>query len=141
MGSFVLSKRSKSRREGVDSRMIEIDDLAITITLIDYGHPKYSGLRSSEIQNELYQKQASLCDGYINIGNHQKGLALDFYAYVDGKASWEPHHLAVVAAAYLQAASMLGYKLSWGGFWETDSSEIINGIPYGWDMGHVELVD
>jgi len=28
-------------------------------------------------------------------------------------------------------------KLNWGGLWS--SSKKTNGIPYGWDMAHVEL--
>ncbi|MEO5344604.1 MAG: hypothetical protein H7842_15010, partial [Gammaproteobacteria bacterium SHHR-1] len=60
----------------------------------------------------------------------------DFYAYVDGRASWEREHLAMVAAAFLQAASHLGYAISWGGLWKQRGGGI-----YGWDMVHVELVD
>lgn len=143
---FKLSNRSKLNRTGIDPRLIEIDDLAITITVVDYGHGKYAGLRAAAIQNYLYLTGKSKCDGYRIRGNHQAaadgyGKALDFYAYVEGKASWEHHHLAMVAAAFLQAASLLGYKLKWGGFWNTDRSEFINGIPYGWDMSHVEIID
>lgn len=137
--TFALSNRSKERREGVDPRLIEIDDLAIQITVIDFGHPEHAGVRSDEEQFTLYQTGNSECDGINDISFHQKGMALDFYAYVDGKASWEPHHLAMVAAAYLQAASMLGYKLQWGGLWS--GREIINGVRYGWDAGHVQLME
>lgn len=138
---YVLSTRSKQNRKGIDPRLIEISDLAITISIIDFGHPSYAGLRSSKIQNQLYQKQLSSCDGYTYISNHQKGEALDFYAYVNGKASWQHDHLTIVAVAFLQSASILGYKIKWGGLWRTDSSKRINGIPYGWDMPHIELVD
>lgn len=143
---YILSASSKKRREGVDPRLIEIDDLAISISVIDFGHGSHAGLRADEEQYQLYLDQKSKCDGYKIRSNHQAasdgyGKALDFYAYVNGKASWEYRHLAMVAAAYLQAASLLGYKLKWGGFWKTDRSKIINGIPYGWDMPHVELVD
>lgn len=138
---YVLSNNSKRHREGIDPRLIEISDLAITISVIDFGHGRTAGLRSSEVQNQLYQKQRSQCDGYVSISNHQKGIALDFYAYVAGKTSWQHDHLAMVACAFLQAASILGYKIKWGGLWRTDSSERINGIPYGWDMPHIELID
>ena len=62
---------------------------------------------------------------------------MDFYAYINGAASWEHEHLAMVATAILQAASILGVKLNWGGLWS--STKKINGIPYGWDMAHMEL--
>ena len=117
--TYQLSNRSKARRAGVDPRLIEIDNLAITLTVVDYGHPELSGVRTDEEQFTLYNGGKSQCDGVNDISFHQKAKALDFYAYVDGKASWEHHHLAMVAAAYLQAASILGYKLEWGGFWKT----------------------
>lgn len=142
---YVLSTASKKHREGIDPRLIEISDLAITISVIDFGHPSTGGLRTDEEQYQLYLGQKSSCDGYKRRGRHQAaadgyGKALDFYAYV-GDTSYEHPHLAMVAAAFLQAASTLGYKIKWGGLWKADSSEIINGIPYGWDMPHIELID
>lgn len=128
---FQLSNSSKRRRQGIDPRLIEIDDLAITLTIIDYGHPADSGLRSAKRQHELFLSGKSKCDGYSKLSNHQSGKALDFYAYVDGRASWKHKHLAQVACAYYQAASILGYKIRWGGLFK----------PNGWDMPHIELVE
>jgi peptidoglycan L-alanyl-D-glutamate endopeptidase CwlK len=139
--SFRLSKSSLARRDGVDPRLIQIDDLAITLTLVDYGHPEFAGLRSAEDQKELHDRGASICDGTILKSLHQTGRALDFYAFVDGKASWDPAHLTMVAAAFLQAASILGYSLEWGGFWLGDNPITKDGISYGWDMPHVELAE
>jgi len=136
---FILSKRSLERREGVDSNLIAVNDLALKISVIDLGIPEHGGLRTAETQNQLYLDGFSKADGYNNLSNHQSGGALDFYAFVNGKASWEHHHLAMVAAAHLQAASMLGVKLSWGGFWGRKKPKLINGIPYGWDCAHIEL--
>lgn len=137
--SFKLSQRSKDNRSGISNELIEINDLAIQITAIDFGVPSDGGLRIAERQKELYDGGFSKADGYINLSNHQSGDALDFYAYVNGKASWESHHLAMVACAHLQAASMLGYKIQWGGFWQRKVPKFKNGIPYGWDMAHIEL--
>lgn len=136
---FKLSDKSKQRREGIDPRLIEISDLAIQISVIDFGIPGDGGLRIAERQHELFKDGKSKADGYDKLSEHQSGNALDFYAYVDGAASWEPEHLAMVAAAFLQAAAMLGYKLKWGGLWKSERSKIINGVPYGWDMPHVQL--
>tara|TARA_R110001599_G_scaffold88835_1_gene235807 strand:- start:164 stop:583 length:420 start_codon:yes stop_codon:yes gene_type:complete len=138
---FRLSSKSKANRRGVDPRLIEIDDLAITLTLVDYGHGRYAGKRTPELQCELFNDGKSRCDGTDRLSKHQSGKALDFYAYVDGRASWQHEHLAMVACAYLQAASMLGYKLKWGGLWKSRNPTIKNGIAYGWDCPHVELID
>ncbi len=127
---YQLSSKSKQRREGVDPRLVEISDLAIQITVVDFGHPADSGKRTAERQNELYLDGKSKADGYNKLSRHQSGKALDFYAFVDGKASWDTEHLAMVAAAFLQAASILGYKLKWGGLWKSFK-----------DYPHVELVD
>lgn len=135
MGNFTLSEKSKSNRIGIDNKLIQISDYAIQITLIDFGHGPDSGLRTPERQNQLYLAKASKDDGYTHKSKHQSGKALDFYAYVNGSASWEKPHLAMVACAFLQAAAHFGYKVSWGGLWK--GSDPI----YGWDMAHIQLED
>lgn len=115
---FKFSKTSLRRRQGIDSRLIEINDLALTLSTIDFGIPKFGGWRSPDDQHELFLLEKSKCDGHKRLSKHQLGRALDFYAYVDGKASWNKEHLAIVAAAHLQAACKLGYILEWGGLWK-----------------------
>ena len=126
--NFQLSKNSKANRAGVDHQLIEISDLAIQLTIVDFGIPKDGGIRTTKRQQQLFHDGKSKADGIHNKSNHQSGNALDFYAYVDGKASWDKYDLAMVAAAHLQAASQLGYKISWGGLW--------SGFP---DYPHIEL--
>lgn len=132
---FFLGEESIKNRAGVHPKLIEISDLAITLTLIDFGHGPYSGLRSTLDQSYLHTQGKSKADGTLVQSKHQYGTALDFYAYVDGKASWEPEHLAMVAAAFFQAASILGHRIKWGGLWEGEKESI-----YGWDMPHIELL-
>ena len=124
---YTFSKTSLKHREGVDQRLIDISDLAIRLSTVDFGIPGDGGVRTEARQNELYLSGVSKCDGVIKISNHQTGNALDVYAYV-GKASWEPEHLTTVACAMLQAASMLGHKMIWGGHWTSYC-----------DMPHFEL--
>jgi len=116
---YEFSKTSLKRREGIDGRLIEILDLAITITKVDFGIPQYGGLRTIEDQKHLFLNKKSNADGVKKPSYHQSGKAVDVYAYVDGKASWEPEHLSMVACAVLQSAAILGYKLSWGGLWRS----------------------
>lgn len=125
---FFLSESSKNHRVGVDERLIEISDLAITLTHVDFGHPSSSGFRTCEQQNQLFNQGKSRCDGYTLKSKHQSGLALDFYAFADGKASWDETHLTIVAAAFLEAGHRLNYKLEWGGFWQHFK-----------DMPHIQL--
>lgn len=116
---FKFSNKSAERLSGVDARMKEVMEKAITLSLIDFGIPKYGGLRTEEDQKFLYEDGKSKADGVRKKSKHQSGKAIDVYAYVDGKASWEPEHLSMVAAAVLQAASSLGYSVEWGGLWKS----------------------
>lgn len=125
---FKLSNSSLENRSGVDNRLIEISDMALSLSVFDFGHGRQSGLRTAEEQNQLYIDGKSQRDGYSKISYHQTGLALDFFAFVDGKASWQKYHLSMVAAAFLQAAAELGYPLKWGGLWKSFK-----------DFPHVEL--
>lgn len=138
--AYKLSENSKMNRSGADKKLIEISDLAITLTLVDFGHPKLAGKRSAEEQHNLWLDDMSQCDGYTKISKHQLGKALDFYAFVNGKASWYHPHLAMVATAHFQAASILGYRIKWGGLWKPKKPEIVDDVPYGWDCPHIELI-
>jgi len=136
---YKFSERSKERMRGVDSELRKVFDYAILISKIDFGIPRDGGLRTAERQNELFNEGKSKCDGYQDESRHQandfgESDALDFYAYVDGKASWDKMHLALVAATILQAASHLGIALEWGGFFGSKNGK------FGWDMPHFQKV-
>jgi len=115
--SFKFSRTSLNRLNTANRDIQKVAMRAIEITVIDFGIPQYGGLRTASEQKYLFDQDRSKCDGYEKKSYHQSGNALDFYAYVDGKASWNTEHLAMVAAAFLQAASELGVKLEWGGLW------------------------
>lgn len=116
--SFNFSDSSINRLNTVDAKLQEIAHLAIEITKVDFGIPPYGGTRTPEEQNKLFHDKKSQLDGYSKKSHHQTGRALDVYAFVNGKASWENEHLAMVAAAMIQAANHLGYKIEWGGLWD-----------------------
>jgi len=127
---FKLGQNSLNNRAGVDPRLIEISNRAIQISIIDFGIPSSGGLRTVEDQAKLFTAGKSKADGRTYKSYHQSGRALDVYAYVDGKASWDKLHLALVATAMLQASAQLGYRLKWGGNWKS------------WqDFPHFELED
>lgn len=128
MRRFQFSPASLRNRRGVDKRLIDISDRAIQLTIVDFGIPSLGGLRTELQQNTLFNGGKSKCDGFNIRSKHQDGLALDFYAYVDGKASWNKHHLAMVATAWLQAAAELKIPVKWGGLWDFA------------DYPHIELI-
>jgi peptidoglycan L-alanyl-D-glutamate endopeptidase CwlK len=115
---FVFGKKSKKRLQRVDSRLQEVMKRALELSLIDFGIPEYGGLRTAEEQWELFQTGKSKADGMNKKSYHQTGKAVDIYAYVEGKASWDECYLSLIATAVLQAANELGYKVTWGGLWK-----------------------
>tara|TARA_R110000764_G_scaffold221066_1_gene309398 strand:+ start:201 stop:590 length:390 start_codon:yes stop_codon:yes gene_type:complete len=117
--TFKLGANSINNMSGIDERLISITELAITLTNIDFGIPSTGGLRSTEDQAKLFTSGVSKADGRTNKSYHQTGKAVDVYAYVDGKASWDKLHLSLIAAAMLQASSQLGFELKWGGLWKS----------------------
>ena len=136
---FQFSKSSIERMKGVNSDLITIFTEAIKSSFIDFGVPGQGGLRTAGEQNLLFQKNLSKCDGFNTISNHQKGNALDFYAYVNGRASWDKVHLALVAGVILSTAIRLKKEgkiksdINWGGTFGSDSFN-------GWDFPHNEIL-
>lgn len=131
--SFKLSQRSLTRLNGVDDKMIELAQRAISKSPIDFGIPRHGGLRTPEEQRELFNTQKSKCDGYDKKSRHQSGRAFDVYAYHNGLASWDKVHLAMIAGVILSEAKDMGLNVVWGG---TFGSNNFN----GWDACHFELI-
>ncbi len=81
----------------------------------------------------------SKCDGVLTISNHQTGNALDYYAYINGKASWDKVHLSIIAGVIMSTAKRLlkegkiSIKIKWGAEFGSNSF-------HGWDYPHMEVV-
>ncbi len=135
---YTFSKRSNERMKGVHADLIVIFTEAIKNSPIDFGIPGLGGLRTAEEQLALYMDEKSKCDGVNSISNHQKGRALDFYAYVNGKASWEKHHLSMVAGVIMTTAKRLlkegkiNSRVKWGGTFGSYNLD-------GFDFPHIEM--
>ncbi len=127
--AFKLSKRSEQRLKGVNPILVKVVRRALEITKVDFGIPPYGGLRTEAQQNALFNARKSTKDGIYRRSKHQSGNAVDVFAYVDGKASWDTDDLTHVATAMLAAASEMGVALKWGGHWNTFI-----------DMPHFELI-
>ncbi len=131
---FYMSDSSIKNMEGVEFKLKQVTYRALAISKVDFGIPSSGGLRETEAQKLLFSEGKSKADGINNLSKHQankngKSDAIDFYAYVEGHASWEPWHMIQVAAAFLQAAVELEVKIKWGGFFQS----LV-------DMPHIELV-
>ena len=107
--SFVLSKKSKEKLEGVDIRVVRLVEQAIKETTIDF--TVLEGLRTPERQQQLVN------DGYSQTmkSKHLTGHAVDLVAIVDGKVSWEKEHYPPIAEAMKKAAADQKVNIRWGG--------------------------
>ncbi len=112
-----FSVNSASVLATVSEPLRDIAIRALELSKVDFGIPSNGGLRTAKEQNRLYHYGKSQLDGYQKKSYHQTGNALDVYAFVNGSASYDKEHLALVACAMLQAANELGYSLKWGGHW------------------------
>lgn len=134
---YQFSKASLRNMRGVNEQLVSVFLEAIKVSPIDFGVPSTGGVRSEQQQHGLFLDGKSKCDGINSISNHQKGTALDFYAFV-GSASWDKVHLAMVASCILTTAAnmkkqgKIDIDLKWGG---TFGSDMFN----GWDYPHMEI--
>lgn len=131
---FEFSKRSVKNMEGVDQRLVDLFIEALSLSPIDFGIPETGGLRTAEVQHDLFVNGKSKCDGYLNKSRHQTGKALDVFAYINGRASWDNEHLAIIAGVVLSCAKRKKLKVTWGGSF--GSAEL-----KGWDRPHFQLED
>ena len=115
--SYQFGQNSLNNRAGINPLLIEVLDRAVEISIYDFGVPQSGGVRTTDEQAALFTAGVSMADGRTHKSHHQTGNAVDVYAFVNGKASWDHEHLAVVAASMLQASSELGIPLEWGGLW------------------------
>lgn len=101
-----------------DTRLIEIIVHAIATTEIDFGISW--GHRTPEEQQEVFDKGWSKCDGYNILSKHNylPSRAVDFYAYVNGKLSYEKLYMEQIYNTIQEAADYLGYEITWGGHWK-----------------------
>ena len=109
--SFILSKRSKSRLQGVDENLVNTVKSAIEITTVDLG--VICGMRTLEEQEALVAKGASK----TLKSKHLEGRAVDLMAYLNGRACWEISVYDEIAEAMRLAAIENEIHIRWGAAW------------------------
>lgn len=137
--SFKFSQRSYERLEGVNPILVEIIEEAISVSPIDFGIPKDGGFRTTQRQQQLYAqgrtvpgRKITRADGIRYKSYHQSGNAVDVYAYVNKKASWEKVHMGIIAGVIIAVGRSRGVEIEWGGTFGSKTFE-------GWDSAHFQL--
>jgi peptidoglycan L-alanyl-D-glutamate endopeptidase CwlK len=123
--AFKLSKRSAKNLSSCHEKIREVIETSLELSAIDFGVSH--GHRSPEEQKEIFAqgrtkpgKIVTYCDGFDKLSkhNHLPSLAVDVYAWVDGRASWDDEHLSYLAGVILTVAKQKGVNLFWGGHWK-----------------------
>ena len=136
--SFKFGQNSREKLESCHPKLQRVMNLAISRSYVDFGISE--GYRTLARQYELFKKGLSRIDGINRVGkhNHNPSLAVDIYAWVDGKAMWDDAHLGYLAGVILQCGKELGIKLRWGGDWDRDGIIAIDHKLK--DLPHYELI-
>jgi len=111
MSKFRLSRRSRNNLEGVKQPLIDVVELAIQLTEVDFG--VIEGVRTQERQKQLVASGASQT---MN-SKHLTGDAVDVMAYIGSRGSWESTLYPVIADGFKEASQTLDVSIRWGGAW------------------------
>lgn len=129
---YRFSSRSLDRLEYVNPTLIAILKDAIKDSPYDFGIPRDGGFRTFNRQAELYARGRTTKDliekGITNVEGrpdksritwtlrsfHMTGNAVDIYAFVEGKPSWDLKYLEPIARHLIKVAAKHGVILSWG---------------------------
>lgn len=116
---------SKKRLSHAHPDLQEVVSLAIKKTKVDFGVGETA--RSMTRQKALKDAGASKTMNSRHLlktpkNNPELGEvahAVDLYAWVDGRVSWDWPLYHQIAAAMFEAANELGIDLEWGGNWKS----------------------
>ncbi len=141
---FKFSDTSQDRLNTCHKDLQTIMLVALALSDIDFGIAE--GYRSVERQKQLYDDGKSQLDGINKLSNHNyaPSMAVDIYAYVNGKADYDPWNMSYLAGVILSTAKRLyesgriSHHVRWGGTW----GKWKDGCNYDGfvDMVHFELI-
>ena len=123
-------------------KLQQLAKLALEISPYDFSIIRcWSG---EDVQNALYDQDSSTLrwpDSKHNVmtDGRPDSEALDFGPFIPGIGiPWKDTHIfAVIAGCFFAAANTLGYRIRWGGDWDSDGSTKDQTLM---DYGHVEII-
>lgn len=98
---------------GVDSRLVQVVELASTLSPVEFIVTE--GVRTLERQKQLFEAKASRT---LN-SKHLVGKAVDLAAKVGGEVRWDWPLYSQLAVAMKTAAKQLNIEIVWGGDWKS----------------------
>jgi peptidoglycan L-alanyl-D-glutamate endopeptidase CwlK len=121
MKKFTLSKRSRNNLVGVNDKLVQVVELAIQLTDVDFAVTE--GVRTLARQRQLVAQGASKT---LN-SKHITGHAVDLVAFLGSRVSWELKLYDEIADAMASAAREHGVAIRWGGAWNVPDIRNWNG--------------
>lgn len=116
---YVLGAGSLKELAGVDSRLVAVTKLAISISTQDFC--VYDGIRTVKEQAAHVKAGTS----QTMESKHLDGLAVDLVPWVNGGPKWDWDLIYPIALAVDEAATKLGVAnlIRWGGAWDRKLSD------------------
>jgi peptidoglycan LD-endopeptidase CwlK len=141
--SFQFGNTSKQRLSTCEDYLQKVLNKAISLSKIDFGvaqgqrtvdeQRQYFKEKKSKVNPDAYTKeQLPLKAFHIVDEVYNKSGAVDIFAYVNNKATWDEKHLCYIAGIIMTVDAQMENKLVWGGNWDGDG-EII------YDQSFVDL--
>jgi len=105
---------------------------ALSVSDVDFGIAE--GHRIIEKQRQYFLEGKSMIDGETVIGKHNfyPSLAVDIYAWVEGKICYDKESISYIAGLIMGVSRMLlkegriTHKVRWGGNWDMDGTILID---------------
>lgn len=109
--TFILSRRSELRLQGVHPDLVRVVRRALKLSTVDFA--VIEGVRTAKRQRELVAAGASQT---LN-SRHLTGHAVDLAPVIGGVIRWDWPPFYRIADAMRQAGDDLGVRIIWGGSW------------------------
>lgn len=106
------------RLDGVHPDLVRVSKRVIERSPIDFGIVE--GVRSFERQAQLVQERKSTTLHSLHLVQEHTGFghAIDVFAFVGGKASWQPKYYGPIIQTFITEAAILGIQLEFGLLWK-----------------------
>lgn len=122
---FILGGKSRRELEGVHPDLVDMVELAIQFTAIDF--TVYDGLRTAAEQRQNVARGASKTMDSFHIRQADGwGHAVDLVPIISGVPKWDWGGCYQVFLAVDRAATQLGIagRLTWGGVWDRTLAQL-----------------
>ena len=136
--TYKLSKLSKKRLEGVDTKLKALIEEALDDSPVDFGIAWKGGKRTAKEQKQLYKKGVTTKDGYERMSKHQIGQAVDVLPYVAGQVNLEEKYYYIIIGVVMSTAKRMGLNIRSGGDWDSDGEYVTDHDLK--DLPHFELI-